>query len=142
MKCMADECGRMVDVSVDLTASKEEGFDTETKVDLGGGIGLKMKAPTLAIMKTMLNKKLNDFDQSLRIIESCIEFIYDEEGVYHLKDSSRKEIDAFMSSISSEGKLQIQKFMENLPTIYFDVEYKCECGHTNTRVIKGIDNFF
>jgi hypothetical protein len=142
MRCAADECGRMVDVSVDLTASKKENFDTETKIDLGGDVGLKMKAPTLAVMKAMMNKKLNDFDQSLRIIETCIEYIYDEEGVYHLKDSSRKEIDAFMSSISSEGKLKIQEFMEKLPTIYFNVDYKCECGHDNHRVIKGIDNFF
>ena len=142
MMCMADDCGKMVDVSVDLTDSKQENFEIDSKIDLGGDIGIKMNAPTLNVMNSMLNKKLSEYEQSLRIIESCVDYIYDDDGIYHLKDSTRKEIDVFMSSITSEGRGKIQEFMDALPTIYFDVDYKCSCGHDNHRVIKGIDNFF
>ena len=62
--------------------------------------------------------------------------------LFHFKDATQQEIDEFMISIETYNMKKIKKYVDNLPTIFYEVEYKCKCGHNSARTIEGIDNFF
>lgn len=137
------KCGEMIDVDLDLTKYKIKNIGKEGKVLLTDGIGLMMKSPSLSIMSILVNDKISDYNQNLEVIQECIDYVFDGDEIYHFKDYSKSEIDDFMSTIESSNMEDIKDFVDNLPTIYYEVEYKCpKCGHISKRTIEGISNFF
>jgi len=77
------------------------------------------------------------------IITSCIEAIFDDNGVYEAANLERKEVESFVDSLNSQQFKKIQEFFEGLPKLSHDASFDCvNCGTHNKLVIEGLQAFF
>ena len=110
------------------------------KIMLTDKLGLMMKYPSFDIIK-----KLNIQNESelLKVIISCIDYIFDENEIYYAKDTTEEELTDFIESMQQSDVQKIQKFFETMPKISKNVEFKCKkCGYEEKITIEGIQNFF
>ena len=121
----------------------------EDTIDLGGGISLKMKYPS---MEQFLENNFlvpNNEAQSQRIdrafdsVSSCIDQVYTEEEAWSSTDCTKKELITFVESLNSQQFARIEKFFSTIPRL----QYKGKITNPNTEVesdvlIEGLSNFF
>ena len=78
-----------------------------------------------------------------KVINECIEYIWDGDEIYKAKDSTKKELDDFIESLSSVQFQKIKEFLEGMPTLRHTVEWKCpKCEKEAPLLLEGIDAFF
>lgn len=114
-----------------------------SQIELGDGIGIKMRYPDLHMLKTANTAATGDINQVFDIIVDCIDFIYTADEVYHVRDQSRDELLAFIENLTSKQFEQLQNFFETMPKLQQVVDYKCPvCGAEHHRFLEGIGSFF
>ena len=133
-KC-ENECLVGVNLSeVDIT--KTEGHDT--KIQLTNEIGIIMKYPTFGIAETPDVKS-----NPIKVVNLCIDKIYDSKSVYGAKDSTDEELDEFIDSLSHEQFQKIQGFFETMPKMKKEIKFKCDkCEDDNSIVVESLQDFF
>jgi len=79
----------------------------------------------------------------MEIIISCIDSIMTEEENINARDEPREDILAFIESMTTEQFGKISAFIEDMPMMTKDIEFKCiSCNHENKHTLRGIDDFF
>jgi len=76
------------------------------------------------------------------MIRECIDKIYDKDSVYPAKESSPKELDEFIDSLSVKAFEEIQKFFDTMPKLYHKIEYKNSKGTAREIELTTLDDFF
>jgi lipopolysaccharide biosynthesis regulator YciM len=77
------------------------------------------------------------------LIYASIEQVYDEDTVYHMKDSTRDEIIEFVDNLQQKDLENIRKFFDTMPKIEKKIEYKCKkCDYQESIVLEGVQSFF
>lgn len=111
------------------------------KIDIGGGVGIEMKYPSL---ETFVQQNLTDtpsLDDVFQLAAGCINQVYDKEEVY---DSfTKKEALDFLENLNSEQFGKIQNFFETMPKL----SYTLEVTNPKTKVkselvLEGLASFF
>lgn len=141
-KC--DKCAEEAKVSFDLTKLNVIIPENHNKkIELGSGMGLIMKYPTIEIVKLMENFDATDVETVFKIMLSCIDQIYDPENVYHSEEHTQEELEEFIGSLDTNQFKLIQTFFDTMPHLEQKVVYDCpKCKHHHEKVMRGIDNFF
>lgn len=131
-------------VSIDLTKLKvQKNPEHKAKIHLYNDVGIAMKYPTLDILKKMENVNTNDLDEVFNIVVECIDYIYNEEEVFHAKEQTKQELLDFLNNLSSDQFADVQKFFETMPRLKQDVDYKCPvCDKEHHKVLEGLNSFF
>jgi len=117
----------------------------ENKIELSDSIGIKMNYPQFETLQkfggiTDENATSNDI---FKVITECIEYVWDGDEIYKAKDSTKKELDDFIESLSSVQFQKIKEFLEGMPTLRHTVEWKCpKCEKEAPLLLEGIDAFF
>ena len=94
-------CNNRIELNVDLNDVELEIIENHTKeILLTDTIGILMRYPKLDLMDR--NIDLTDTDETFRIIESCVEFVFDEESTYAMDDYSEDERTEFFESLTQE----------------------------------------
>lgn len=140
IKC--DQCDESVPVTIDLSAIEvKQGEKMENKIQLNDEIGVTLKAPTLkdAERSSKLNKNKNLINEA---IISVVESVYDSNAVYPLSQASPKEIDDFIDSLNSQQIIDIQSWVDKLPQLKHEIEFKCKNGHKTEKTLSGLADFF
>lgn len=133
-------CGHHTQVEIDLESiTLTHEFNPQSaNVDIGNGIGVKLKIPSIDILALGLQDNPNIFD----MLPTLIEYIYDEDGVYPLKDESKDEIDRFIENLKAEDIKNITDFFEQIPKLKVDIPFTCEkCGKEDLITVEDIQNF-
>jgi hypothetical protein len=79
----------------------------------------------------------------VEVLVDCIDYIYDEEQVYHAKDNTREELQEFVDSLQQKDLENIKRFFDTMPELKKDVHFKCpKCSYEEDIEIKGMQNFF
>jgi hypothetical protein len=66
-----------------------------------------------------------------------------EEERVSLSDEPREAIVEFIDSMTASQFEKVATFVNTMPAISQEVEFTCQsCGHVNTRLLKGMDDFF
>lgn len=138
-----DECGHENTVVVDLS-SIEVVFPekkVDNKIQLNDEVGIILRPISVSKSKEITRlKEDNVFSAS---IAACIESIYDEDAVYPTDETSPKELEEFIDSLSHSHLESIQEYISHQPVLQKEVKYTCSsCGHTNTVILKGLESFF
>ena len=130
-----NECKVSVNLS-DINVEKTEGHNK--KIQLTDSIGVIMKYPTFKATETI------DIDKDpLKIINMCIDQVYDSKSVYNTKDSSEEELVEFVDSLNQEQFKKIQEFFETMPKLRKEVDFKCsKCEKENNVVVDRLQDFF
>jgi hypothetical protein len=111
------------------------------KFQLTDKIGIVMKYPTFEIMQKASGKE--DSDIIMDLIYNSIEQVYDEDTVYHMKDSSKEEIIEFIDNLQQKDLENIRNFFDTMPKLQKKIEYKCKkCGYQENIVLEGVQSFF
>lgn len=138
------KCGQKHEMSVNLNDIE---IDTSSvapnKIMLTDSVGVIMKYPTTSDVSKVINSNAGDIKNTFAIITSCIETIFDSNGIYQASEASKEDLESFIDSLSSVQFESIKKFFESMPKLSKDVSFTCSsCGTRNEIVLEGLQSFF
>ena len=118
-------------------------------IDLGGGISLKMKYPSMKqflennFLVTGSETNEDKIDQAFQSVAECIDQVFTKEEAWSSSDCTKKELIDFIGSLNSQQFAKIEEFFVTMPRL----QYKTTVVNPNTKVesdvlVEGLSNFF
>jgi hypothetical protein len=132
-----------VNINVDdITMDTSKFKSSEIKVTKD--IGIKMNFPSLETVQKYATEGENIAAADVfKLIVECIEYIWDGDEIYKAKDSTKKELNDFIESLSSSQFVNVREFFESMPKLSHSIDWKCpKCEKSKPLLIQGIDSFF
>ena len=143
-----DDGETQVQMEIDIDSIKvHKDKSHKSTVKLDDNLSMKLKYPSL-------NEFIgNNFDasdttrsevtQSLDMIISCIDMIYNEEESWSATDSTKKELSEFIEQLNTKQFKEIEKFFATMPKLSHTIKIK----NPNTKVesevvLEGLASFF
>ena len=146
LKLLCPDDGKTyADVEVNLSEVKVQvGDDHTNKIELGNGMGMIMKYPTIDSFKESGIRDINP-NNMLEVISTCILQIYEEEGkkVYDTKDQTKKEVTDWIEQLNSKQFKDVQNFFETMPKLKHEITIKNPKTKKESKIIlNGLNDFF
>jgi hypothetical protein len=115
-----------------------------SKIKITKDIGLKLKFPQLeTVQKYATEGEDIEAENVFKLIIDCIEYIWDGDEIYKAKDSTKKELNDFIESLSSSQFVNVREFFESMPRLSHTIDWECgKCKKSTPVIIEGIDSFF
>ena len=146
LKVLCQDDGKTyADLELNLTdVNVQVGEDHTNKVVLSDDMGMIMTYPTL---ESFINLGLTNITPKnmLEVIGSCILQIYEEKGekVYDPKDQTKKELEEFLESFTTQQFQDVQKFFDTMPKLKHEVQVtNPKTKKKNKIVLQGLNDFF
>lgn len=136
-------CGHINDVSFNILDTKVE-FPEEMNdtIPLDGKIGIKMKYPEFSVIRKLENAETIT-DVGFELVIDCIDYIYDEDNIYHAHETPKEELMQFLESLTKEQFDKIESFVDNMPKLEKKINFICsKCGFNHNINVQGLDDFF
>jgi len=119
-------------------------------VQLTPTVGIKLKLPGFI---EMLDDKLvgiSDINnpsptEGLKVVSGYIESIFQGEDVFLASEYTSEELLAFIDGFTEDNMDEIQKFVESVPKLTYDVVYTCknkDCAKSNALTLGELRDFF
>jgi len=130
------------EVSVDLKKIEVIWHDDHSsKIKLNDDMTLEMQYPTYSKLQKLDMEKMNITDTTEKMINICVDKLYQGEEVFAFKEYTVDEVNEFIESLSSESFKNIQNFFDTMPQLKHTVKYKV--GNKNKEhTFTGIADFF
>jgi hypothetical protein len=131
-------------VQIDLT-KLEVTFDPNhnSYIMLTDTVGIKMKYPGITEAKTLNDLTNIDINNIFDLAVSCIDSIYDDNGVYPASESTKEELNAFLDSLNQAQFEKIKEFFLTLPKLEKTIEFDCPvCKFHHKQTLRGLESFF
>lgn len=143
---LCGECKEPNQLTVVLDEVKiEVPTDHNMMVKINDQYTIKLRYPKYNFL---LHSDVLKNDQSLtaalyeQVLASLDSLMTDEE-VIKFDDEPRKEVEAFISRLTTQQFQQILDFVVNSPKLQHPANFKCtSCGHDNKYTLQGITDFF
>lgn len=131
-------------VDIDLTKlAVEKNPEHKSEIALFNDVGIKMKYPTVDILKRLEIVDSSDLEQIFDVVTECIEYIYTSDEVFHAKEQTKEELLEFLNNLTSEQFAKVQQFFETMPRLKYKIEYNCPvCGKHHDKTLEGLQSFF
>jgi hypothetical protein len=115
-------------------------------IKLDDDLSMKLRYPSLKQFvenNFETNDGNSDVGQSLSMISSCIEMIYNQEESWEASDYSKEELDEFIEQLNTKQFKEIESFFTTMPKLSHTVKVK----NPNTKVesevvLEGLAAFF
>ncbi len=89
------------------------------------------------------SEKGSEVSQSLSMITSCIDMIYNEEESWEASDCTRKELDEFIEQLNTKQFKEVEKFFSTMPKLSHKVKVKNPNTDVESEVVlEGLASFF
>ena len=136
------DCGTINEISFNVLEVKPTLTEGHVnKFQLTDKVGIVMRYPTFELMQKSAGRE--DADVIMDLIYASIEQVYDEDTVYHMKDSTRDEIIEFVDNLQQKDLENIRLFFDTMPKIEKKIDYKCKkCGYQENITLEGVQSFF
>ena len=146
LKLLCPDDGKTyADVEVNLNEVKVQvGDDHTNKIELGNGMGMIMKYPTIDSFKESGIKDINP-NNMLEVISTCILQIYEEEGkkVYDTKDQTKKEVTDWIEQLNTKQFKDVQNFFDTMPKLKHEITIKNPKTKKESKImLNGLNDFF
>lgn len=115
------------------------------RVDINDKYVLFLKYPGINEFKGLIkeDKDTISANESYNLLFSCLDKLVSVDGdVYKFSDFSKAEIEDFVESLQSDVVQKIKLFMETMPKVRHEIQYKNSNGDTKTFIIQGTESFF
>jgi hypothetical protein len=143
-KCSS--CSHSNEIIVDLDEVQVQGeIKPPQKFMISDDIGIMISYPEVSeVMKQLISTaSKNEYEQSLALLISCIDSIFDSEQVYEKSEHSPKEMIDFVERIPSTKFKALMEMMKEMPTLRHETDFKCQsCGAENKIILEGLQSFF
>ena len=140
-----DDKKTYADVELDLNEVKVQvGEEHTNKIELGNGMGLIMKYPTIDSFNESGIRDINPSNM-LEVIGTCILQIYEEDGkkVYDPKDQTQKELTEFIEQLNTKQFKDVQKFFDTMPKLKHEITIKNPKTKKESKItLTGLNDFF
>lgn len=140
----SNECKHNTKVAINLQSVKPPKIkdDSSRNIMITDTIGVRFNYPSIDGLDYMTTLgEMNDFDKVLKMVETCIECIYEGDTVYDSFEP--RELEKFIGDMSQPQFEKVAKFFSELPVLEHKVTWKCEkCGEDDFVDIRGLQNFF
>ena len=126
----------------DITMDTSKIQSSEIKIT--DKIGMKLKFPQIeTVQKYATAGEDIETANVFKLIIDCIEYIWDGDEIYKAKDSTKKELNDFIESLSSSQFVDVRNFFESMPRLSHTIDWECgKCKKSTPVIIEGIDSFF
>lgn len=149
VKCQ--ECEEDNELSVNIL--EEVKFDTRDdytpKMDLGGGIKIQLKYPTVKqltdsdVFDAITGQKEPGTKEMYQFCEMIIEKVLADDEQHIFSESSKEERENFIGQFTTEQMRELIKFIQSTPSTFIDLNFECvKCEHKNEMNVRGVQNFF
>jgi hypothetical protein len=157
----AKSVGETVDISVTCPDDNETKVDMTIAIDdikiqktrghkniikLDDELSMKLRYPSLEQFvenNFEVSEGSSDVNQSLSMINSCIEMIYNEEESWEASDCSKKELDEFIEQLNTKQFKQIENFFTTMPKLSHKVIVKNPKTKVESEIVlEGLASFF
>ena len=145
IECEEPECPGSTEVRIDIDDIK---IDTssiiDSKIELTKDIGIKLGFPQLdSVQKYTTKGGGMTPDGVFKMINDCIEYIWEGKEIYKAKDSTKKELNDFIESLNTVQFNKIRDFFESMPRLRHEITWTCtKCDKSAPLLLEGIDSFF
>jgi len=145
IECEEPECPGSTEIKVNIDDIK---IDTSTivdsKIELTEDIGIKLGFPQLdSVQKYTTKGGGMDAGGVFKMINDCIEYIWEGKEIYKGKDATKKELTDFIESLNTEQFGKIRNFFESMPRLKHEITWTCpKCDKSAPLLLEGIDSFF
>ena len=140
-----DDKKTYADVELDLNeVDVQVGEDHTNKIELGNGMGMIMKYPSIDSFKDSGIRDINASNM-LEVISTCILQIYEDEGkkVYNSKDQTQKELTDFIEQLNTKQFKDVQKFFDTMPKLKHEITVKNPKTKIESKItLSGLNDFF
>lgn len=136
------ECNGVSDVVIDLdTVGVEKDPKHSDTIDLGDGVGVKLRYPTLADASRIGNGGASPTSDAIDVVAGCIESVFVGDQVH--SPEGRRDALEWVESLSHEQIRRVMEFFKTMPALTHAIEYSCPvCGQTDHVVLRGVNDFF
>lgn len=135
-------CGNLLDVNFNLLTIGLSDPNVKDLIDLTPNIGVKLKYPEYSVIDKLKNAK-NLSELTFDFVISCMEYIYDDDNVYQVKEYKKEELYEFLESLTIDQFKKIEDFFTRIPKLQKKIEVKCsKCAFDHTITVEGLENFF
>jgi hypothetical protein len=116
--------------------------DHTNEIKLNDDYMLYLRYPTIDAFVKIAEMSAADPLVSYFIMVNCLDKIASEDEIFHFKDYTAEDIDAFMEGLSGDVISKIQRFFETMPKIRHEMKYTNKNGNEKTFVVEGLRSFF
>lgn len=127
-------------IDLDEVEMLEQG-KVDNNIKITDNVGVVMKYPSISVVENVPDD-LPAAELVEYLVRSCIDVIYDEDTVYPAKDCTDDELTDFIESLDIETFIKIREFFDNLPRMYYKIEYKNSLGNDRTIELTTLSDFF
>jgi len=123
----------------------EKGEGHKTEIKLSDDVGLIMRYPKVEMMNELQGQDLdeNNVEGIFKIIENCVDCVFDSTETYRLDDYSDEEKSDFFESLTQAQFNEVREFFDTMPKLSYELDYNCTaCNHKEKLPVEGLQNFF
>ena len=142
-----DDGETQVEMEIDIDSikvQKTRGHKNIIKLD--DELSMKLRYPSLEQFvenNFETAEGTSEVGQSLSMITSCVEMIYNQEESWEASDYSKKELDEFIEQLNTKQFKQIEKFFTTMPKLSHVIAVKNpNTGVESEVVLEGLASFF
>ena len=116
--------------------------NSDAKIAINEKAGIIMAYPSSNLYNDKEFLSTVGEESSYQLIVRCIDKIYDEENVYEAKDFENKDLMEFVELLDIMSFEKIRNFMQNIPSLYYKIEYKNANGTDRVIELTSLTDFF
>lgn len=142
-----DDGETQVEMSIDIDSIKvQKNRGHKNIIKLDDELSLKLKYPSLEQFvenNFETTEGASEIGQSLSMITSCVEMIYNSEESWEASEYSKKEMDEFIEQLNTKQFKDVQKFFETMPKLKHEITVKNPKTKKENKVtLTGLNDFF
>jgi hypothetical protein len=111
------------------------------KIMASESVGIVMKYPSVTILDNAPDNATAP-EMVEYLVKSCIDQIFDEENVYPISDYTDEDVVEFIEQLDVDTFNKIREFFDNLPQMYYKIEYKNSLGSQRSIELTTLSDFF
>ena len=134
-----------VEIPIDLDSIKIKKDKSHTDiVKLDDNLSMKLKYPSMKqFIESNFEAGKETVSNTMEVITSCIDMIYNEEESWNASDSTKQELEEFIDQLDTKQFQTIEKFFDTMPKLSHRVKVKNPKTEVESTVIlEGLAAFF
>jgi len=130
----------------EIQIQKDESHTTD--IDLGEGLVLRMKYPSLdQFIKSNFDfseeKTISNIDESFEIIASCMDIVFNSDDSWAAADCTKKELKDWIETMNTKQFKMIENFFETMPKLAHTIKVTNPSTKVESEVtLEGLTSFF
>ena len=131
-----------VEIDLSEVTIKGENYDKPRTIKLSDNAGIQFHYPSASLYADKEFLSMNPVDLKEELIVRCINKIYNGDEIFDPSTSTSQEKKDFINSLDVKTLAKISKFFDDIPSMYYKVEYTNSLGTKREIELTTLLDFF